>query len=109
MGLQSGVSEPTVPSKRLLSLDAYRGFTMLAMISAGLGLQSLRGHPSLGWLAHQVEHRTWEGCSFWDLIQPSFLFIVGVAMPFAFAIRETQGQSWGRQFGHALKRSLLLI
>src|SRR5262249_25451504 len=81
---------PAAPAKpgapdRLISLDAYRGFVMLAMVSAGLGMAHLRNDPTWGWLADQMGHRDWEGCTFWDLIQPSFMFIVGASMPFAFA------------------------
>src|SRR5262249_20453849 len=70
------------PAERLASLDAYRGFTMLAMVSSGLGMAHLLSDPNWGWLADQMGHRFWAGCTFWDLIQPSFMFIVGVAMPF---------------------------
>jgi predicted acyltransferase len=92
-----------------MSLDAYRGFTMLAMVSAGMGTAHLLHDPTWGWLADQLEHRAWIGCTAWDLIQPSFMFMVGAAMPFAFARRRQLGQSWGRQFLHVLKRVLLLI
>jgi predicted acyltransferase len=98
-----------LPSQRLVSLDAYRGFTMLAMASAGFGTAHLMHHPTWGWLADQLEHRAWIGCTAWDLIQPAFMFIVGVAMPLAFARRRERGESWGRQFGHALQRALVLI
>src|SRR5262249_57255718 len=97
------------PAERLVSVDAYRGFVMLAMVSAGLGTQRLMGDPTWGWLADQMEHRAWEGCTFWDLIQPSFMFIVGVAMPFSFALRRERGEGWGRQFLHALRRGLALL
>jgi heparan-alpha-glucosaminide N-acetyltransferase len=97
------------PADRCLALDAYRGFVMLAMVSAGLGMAHLVNDPWWGWLAHQMEHRPWEGCSFWDLIQPSFMFLVGASMPFAFARRRERGESWGRQFLHALRRAGLLI
>jgi predicted acyltransferase len=105
------VPQPQAPAgeDRLVSLDAYRGFTMLAMVSSGLGMAGLLLHPTWGWLADQMRHRDWEGCTFWDLIQPSFMFIVGVAMPFAFARRQERGDSWARQFGHAVKRAFLLI
>ncbi len=77
---------------RLRSLDAYRGFVMLAMASGGLGLATVAGQePTRSWfdaLAAQFEHVPWRGCSFWDLIQPSFLFIVGAAMPFSYAARR---------------------
>lgn len=95
--------------ERLMSLDAYRGFIMLAMVSAGLGAKSLKGETHWGWLAEQTEHCDWEGCTFWDLIQPSFMFMVGVAMPLAFAKRHERGESWKRQFLHVIKRTLLLI
>ena len=95
-------------SNRLASIDAYRGFTMLAMASAGLSLTPLLENHNLGLLAHQLEHEEWEGCTAWDLIQPSFMFLVGVAMPFSFARREEQGATWKQQFSHALGRCLLL-
>lgn len=98
---------------RLVSLDAYRGFVMLAMASAGLGLGVMaENHPdSVGWnlAAAQVEHVEWRGCSLWDLIQPSFMFIVGVAMPFSYAARGGRGDGFGRQFGHVLWRSAALV
>jgi heparan-alpha-glucosaminide N-acetyltransferase len=98
---------------RLVSLDAFRGFIMLAMASSGLGIAAVaKSFPdSRVWtfLASQTDHVEWRGCSFWDLIQPSFMFIVGVAMPWAYANRRAKGQGWFRQFGHALGRSLILI
>jgi predicted acyltransferase len=106
MGQPSSASPPT---QRLVALDAYRGFTMLAMVSAGLGTAHLMNDPTWGWLADQLEHRDWIGCTAWDLIQPAFMFIVGAAMPFSFAQRQRRGESWGRQFAHVLRRSFLLI
>jgi heparan-alpha-glucosaminide N-acetyltransferase len=98
---------------RLLSLDAYRGFIMLAMASGGLGLAQVAQHDPASqlwqFLDRQTEHAAWRGCSFWDLIQPSFMFIVGVAMPYSYASRRAAGQSKGRLFLHALARSLVLI
>jgi predicted acyltransferase len=98
---------------RLVSLDAYRGFVMLAMASSGLGVAAVaRNFPDSGvwkFLAGQTEHVEWRGLAFWDLIQPSFMFIVGVAMPWAFANRKAKGQGWWSQFGHAIVRSLVLV
>jgi predicted acyltransferase len=110
MGLETSTNGSAAPpGQRLVSLDAYRGFTMLAMISAGLGMAHLQNDPTWGWLADQLDHREWIGCTAWDLIQPSFMFIVGVAMPFSFAQRRRRGDSWALQFGHALRRAMLLI
>ena len=114
---------------RLVSLDAYRGFVMLLMVSSGfafaqvartypieLGLQSESGTPQTGFwpglwhfLAYQFDHVQWVGCSLWDLIQPSFMFIVGAAMPFSEARRDALGQSKPRRLAHAAFRSLLLV
>ena len=94
---------------RLLSLDAYRGFTMFFMASAGFGFSILADNPGWQWLAFQVDHVEWEWFSVWDLIQPSFIFIVGVAMPFAFAIRSGRGETRASQFKHVAKRSLTLL
>jgi predicted acyltransferase len=106
-------TEATPAPERLRSLDAYRGFVMLAMASAGLGLvQVAEAHPnSRFWelLAGQFEHVSWRGCAFWDLIQPSFMFMVGVAMPFSEASRIARGEPWGRRFRHVLWRSLVLV
>src|SRR5947209_10223207 len=105
-----GANHPDAPApERLVSVDAYRGFVMLAMVSAGLGMQKLMNDPTWHWLADQFEHRPWEGCTFWDLIQPSFMFIVGVAMPFSFALRQARGATWGRRLVDAAGRSLTPI
>jgi predicted acyltransferase len=107
------ISSPPRPG-RLASIDAYRGFVMLAMASEGLGLAAVtRKHfpDSDVWraLAYQFDHVAWTGCAAWDLIQPSFMFLVGVAMPFSFAARQARGDSWGRQFFHAVIRSFVLV
>jgi heparan-alpha-glucosaminide N-acetyltransferase len=101
-------------SRRLVSLDAYRGFVMLLMISAGLAITKVArtSFPDSSlWsaLAYQTDHAAWRGCSLWDLIQPSFMFIVGVAVPFSLAARSSGGQPFWKLFAHALWRSLALI
>jgi predicted acyltransferase len=120
-------ARPKSVPERLVSLDAYRGLTMLLLVSGGLSINRLvERHPeilhdydgrwfgkpwALFWqtAASQLEHVGWTGCTVWDLIQPSFMFMVGVAMPFSYASRAARGDSWARQFGHALVRSLILI
>jgi heparan-alpha-glucosaminide N-acetyltransferase len=106
--------ESVSAQKRLISLDAYRGLTMLTMASGGLGLvklarEDLSGNFLLETLAYQFDHTAWRGCSFWDLIQPSFMFIVGVAMPFSYAHRQAHGDSWLKMFGHAVYRAFVLV
>jgi predicted acyltransferase len=67
--------------------------------------------PSRLWafLGYQFEHVPWIGCSFWDLIQPSFMFMVGVALPYSFASRRARGDSYGKMLAHAGWRALILI
>src|SRR5438477_1398266 len=105
-------SSMSFPS-RLSSLDAYRGFVMLLMASEGLGItQVARTFKESGFwqfLSYQTDHVQWTGCSLWDLIQPSFMFMVGVAMPYSLASRRAKGQPFGQMFLHALWRSLALI
>jgi len=94
---------------RLVSLDAYRGFIMLLLVSNGFGFSALEHYPNWAWLARQVDHAPWEGCTFWDLIQPAFTFMVGMAMPFALARRKVQGATDWELFRHVAYRSFMLI
>jgi predicted acyltransferase len=97
------------PPQRLLSLDAYRGAIMLLLVSHGFGLSALAHSPAWAWVAAQLQHAEWAGCTFWDLIQPAFTFIVGAALPLALASRRAAGTSPARQARHALYRALRLI
>ncbi len=107
------VSDAERPAtERLVSLDAYRGLVMLAMASAGLGIsQVAKATGDWPWtsIAPQLDHVPWVGCAVWDLIQPAFMFMVGVAIPYSYARRAERGDSYGRMFRHALVRSLVLV
>jgi heparan-alpha-glucosaminide N-acetyltransferase len=98
---------------RLVSLDAYRGAIMLLMASSGLGLaQVAQQFPDSGlwqFLGRQTDHAPWAGMRLWDIIQPAFMFMVGVALPWSLAHRQARGQSFGRMFGHALWRATALV
>ena len=102
------------PAGRLLSLDAFRGFTMLLLLAEGTHLYwaILRSTPEgslLHSVATQFTHHPWNGLRFWDLVQPAFMFIVGVALPFAVAKRKQLGMSEARIAGHVLYRALVLL
>lgn len=99
---------------RVLSIDFFRGFTMFMLIGEFSGFFSTMVDPSLdGTIAsaigRQLHHVDWVGLHFWDLIQPFFMFIVGVAMPFSMTRRWNRGDSWNKTFHHVLIRSLLLL
>ena len=60
-------------------------------------------------LCHHQSHVEWIGCSLHDLIQPSFSFMVGVALPFSIARRAAKGQTRELMTLHAFWRALVLI
>src|SRR5438445_13539411 len=87
---------------RLGSLDAYRGLVMLLMMAEVMKFWRVREAlpDSALWksLAHHQSHAEWIGCSLHDLIQPSFSFLVGAALPFSLARRAADGQPhWPRR------------
>lgn len=69
------------------------------------------GTPSAIWdfLCNQQSHVAWVGCVLHDMIQPSFSFLVGVALPFSIAARLARGQSTGKMWWHAVWRSIILV
>lgn len=99
--------------QRLVSIDAYRGLVMLLMVGEVLALAEVATHfpHSAVWklIAYHTTHVQWFGCSLHDMIQPSFSFLVGVAVPFSIASRKSRGHGFWRMFIHAIWRALLLI
>jgi predicted acyltransferase len=95
--------------KRYLALDAFRGFIMLVLVSAGFGLARVPDAASFKFLAGWFDHVAWEGGVFWDMIQPAFMFMVGVAMPFSLARRMEQGATFQSLWRHVAVRSLRLL
>lgn len=106
----------SVKPPRLLSLDAYRGLVMLLlMFTAAHGdwmLPIEAVHEDSPWLLgllRQGEHVHWQGIVLWDMIQPAFMFMVGVSMAYSYVSRERQGHSHVRMLGHACYRALALV
>ena len=99
-------------SKRLFSLDVFRGLTMFLLIAEAAGFHhnftELTEGTAFSGLAHQLHHHPWNGLRFWDLIQPFFMFIVGVAMPFSLRKRLAT-QTKGQVTKHILRRCFLLF
>jgi heparan-alpha-glucosaminide N-acetyltransferase len=95
-----------------MSLDAYRGFVMIVLSLEGyLPAIAQRFPNSAIWqaLGRQFVHVDWDGGVFWDLIQPSFMFIVGVAIPFSHFSRRAKGDSSGKIAVHVVYRAVLLV
>ncbi|MGV3505036.1 MAG: acyltransferase family protein [Adhaeribacter sp.] len=107
------VINPTLPLQRLASVDVYRGFVMLLMMAEILSFRRVAQQlPESGFwqfLHFHQDHVAWTGSSLHDLIQPSFSFLVGVALPFSLASRRARGATFGPLFRHALVRALILI
>ena len=59
--------------------------------------------------AEQFHHHPWNGLRFWDLIQPYFMFIVGVAIPYSYANRLKRGHTRAQITRHAVQRAFILL
>jgi heparan-alpha-glucosaminide N-acetyltransferase len=89
-------------SRRYVALDAYPGFIMLILASEGFGFSALQGDPTWGRIARWFHHVPWDGGVFWDMIQPAFMFMRGVAMPLALAKRTELGATERDNLRHIL-------
>lgn len=90
------------PGVRLVSLDAFRGATIAAML--------LVNNPgSWDTVYAPLLHAHWHGWTFTDLIFPSFLWIVGVSMTLSTARRIENGADRGQLFRHTLQRAAIIF
>ena len=98
---------------RITSVDFFRGFTMFLLVGESTRLyhhiESIENSAVMAYFGRMFTHHEWHGMYFWDLIQPFFMFIVGVAIPFAVANRKSKGDSDQKIFNHAVKRAFLLL
>jgi len=107
-------SNPSQSTERLLSLDFFRGATMFLLIAEFTHLFSSMYAPELEGsfiyaIGKQFHHHPWNGLRFWDLIQPYFMFIVGVAMPYSLSNRKKRGQTHSQITRHAIQRAFILL
>jgi predicted acyltransferase len=91
-----------ISEKRLLSLDAFRGMTIAAMLL-------VNNAGDWNHVCAPLEHAEWHGCTAADLIFPFFLFIVGVAMTFSLARKQEQGVKFRTLLRSIARRSTILI
>ncbi|MDF9796025.1 putative acyltransferase [Catalinimonas alkaloidigena] len=101
-------------SERLLSLDLFRGATMFLLVGETTelyhhALEFSSEGSFLHALALQFHHHPWNGLRFWDLVQPFFMFIVGVAMVFSLQKRVHFPDDWKKASHHIYKRCALLF
>ncbi|GAC1427479.1 MAG: DUF5009 domain-containing protein [Chitinophagaceae bacterium] len=95
-------------SNRLLSLDFLRGFIMVLLAVESTGLYGYLYDNTSGSAFHffitQFTHHPWNGLRFWDLVQPSFMFMAGTAMAFSLNKQWANGVSWKQSFIKIAKR-----
>jgi predicted acyltransferase len=89
------------PVKRLISLDVVRGITIAFMI-----MVNNNGGPG-SW--RFMNHATWNGLTPTDLVFPTFVFVVGVSVVFAFDARLARGAIRARLAWHTVQRAAVLI
>ena len=86
-GLRTRISPGT---ERLVSLDAFRGWTMFWIVGGTAlvgGLQALNANRVTNLLIYELTHTDWQGLRFYDLIWPSFMLMTGVSLPLSYAKR----------------------
>ncbi len=101
-------------SNRLISIDALRGFNFFWILGASEFFIALLTIKKVNWtlrLAVEFDHSAWHGFTFYDLIFPLFLFIVGVVIPFSLSkYQESSSENSGKlyiNYKHAYKRIIV--
>jgi len=91
-----------MPQDRLVSVDAFRGLTIAAMI--------LVNNPaSWSFVYPPLRHAEWHGWTPTDLIFPFFLFIVGISVSLSFSRRKAEGRSARSLYGKIVQRSATIF
>jgi predicted acyltransferase len=105
------LSPPSTAPARLVSVDALRGFDMFWIIGADSlvqGLKELSEWPPVQFAAAQLEHSVWHGMTFYDLIFPLFVFVMGLSVPLSLARRLSEGGSRWPVYVRLLRRFVVL-
>lgn len=92
---------------RVLSVDALRGFDMFWIIGGQKIFRSLDEvfhSPTTQWINTQLDHAEWFGFTFYDIIMPLFLYLVGISMVFSIRKRLSLDPSRVRLWKHMLTR-----
>jgi predicted acyltransferase len=92
----------TKPSQRLVFLDVVRGITVAFMI-----LVNNNGSERLAYWP--LKHSAWNGCTPTDLVFPTFLFLVGIAIVFSTASRISRGETKAVLVMHAFRRAAIIF
>jgi heparan-alpha-glucosaminide N-acetyltransferase len=94
----------TLTTQRILSIDVFRGITILVMIFVN-DVAGVSGIPA--WMKHVPADA--DAMTFVDVVFPAFLFIVGMSLPFALNNRLAKGDSFWKLQAHILWRTIGLL
>jgi predicted acyltransferase len=97
------------PRNRLLSLDVLRGFDMFWITGGGSLAIVISRLTGWEWLGKQMHHVNWEGFHFYDLIFPLFMFISGIAIPYAIESKLDKNVPRRRLLSKAFLRFVVLV
>lgn len=101
-----------IKPNRVLSIDALRGFDMLLIIFADqffYWLHEGADHPFTASLAKQFSHPEWFGSTFYDIIMPLFLFVVGAVIPFSLSKRFQENTTKIAIYKKLIRRFVILF
>jgi predicted acyltransferase len=88
--------------QRLVFLDVVRGLTVAFMI-----LVNNNGSEELAYWP--LKHADWNGWTPTDLVFPTFLFLVGIAIVFSTASRMARGEAKSALLVHTFRRAAILF
>lgn len=101
---------------RVVSMDAYRGIVMLVLMpnpysAWGVRRMAEQDPASAFWqvMDRLFTHVAWTGLSVWDMVMPSFLLLMGAAIPFSNAARAARGEPPGWAMQHAAIRAAAFV
>lgn len=101
-----------IPTQRLFSLDALRGFDMFWIMGAeGIfhQLAKATGSSMMEAVSYQFTHPEWHGFRIYDLIFPLFLFMAGVATPYSIGNELEKGKTRNELLWRVVRRGLVLV
>src|SRR5688572_29922417 len=85
---------------RLESLDFLRGLIMVLLVLDSTGCyehirEAITDKENFGSaIINQFFHKDWHGLHFWDLVQPLFMFMAGIAMAYSLSKQTSEGVLW---------------
>jgi predicted acyltransferase len=97
--------------ERVMSVDVLRGFDMFWLIGGSgcaFSLLEVIGGPLKEPLGAQLEHVTWIGFRFYDLIFPLFVFMVGMSVVFSLS-KTVKGENRQIPYARIFRRFLIMF